>query len=970
MFRNSLLLLLVVLSSEELTAQKAPADSLRQLFNQEKDPVKKADFYYEWAYLLVNEKPETGQATADSLEQLAHKAESKKNLSRAEYLRGYAFFLEGKFQDALPHHQQELAYALQTDDLELQGKALNSVGNCFHNLGRNDSAIVYLLRSVRLKEQVGNQKDIASAYANIGNVFSDEKASDKAIMYLEKALKIRLSLPDGERSAIFTYNNLSVAYGGKGDNDKAIEYAERGYQLAENSGNKFLAAVLAGNLSELWLKKGEVDKAVSLAESSVKALAELNRKANIVYPYTVLSMAYLKKGNAAQALAANQQGYAIMQELKLGEPLAVYYENFANAYEALGDHKQAFFWLKKFMVLNDSLFNKEKIAAIAEVETKFETEKKEAQLVKQQLEIEREATQKKSILIGAIAAILALATGFYYFRNKQRLRQKVAEMAAQLEHAEAEKLRDLNAVKSTFFANISHEFRTPLTLIVSPLEQMMNGSFQGDFNKYYRIMHRNGKRLLDLVNQLLDLSRLESGKLKLQVSEGDLSKFVSALAFSFESLADRQHVDLQVVVPKEPLVGYFDSDKLEKILSNLISNAFKFTSEGGKVEIRLTADNSSIVNLKGTGRQAYIVIHDTGIGIAADQLPHIFERFSKTTTSEVQPGSGIGLALTKELVELHGGKIEVESTEGTGSTFTVTLPVDKAFFKLDEIVAATELTSATTPSSQAPVAKTDAPTRPSAIVDALSATSKPVLLIAEDNADVRSYIVDQFKGQYQILEAENGRVGLEKALESTPDLIISDIMMPEMDGTEFCKLLKINEKTSHIPVVMLTALAEQGDKLKGLETGADDYLVKPFDARELQVRVANLIAGRQKLQEHYRKTLNAFAPKEVKAESLDAQFLNKVRGAVEANLEDENFSVVELGAQVGMSRSQLHRKLSALTGFSPNEVIRNMRLERAKQLLEQKAGNASEIAYMTGFNSPAYFAKCFKDYFGLTPSEV
>ncbi len=958
-------------------AQSSLADSLRQAYLTEKDLLKKADFYYEWAYLLVDEKPEAGPATADTLKQLARKAESKKNLSRAEYLRGYAFFLEGKFQDALPHHQQELAYALQTDDLELQGKALNSVGNCFHNLGRNDSAIVYLLQSVRLKEQVGNQKDIASAYANIGNVFSDEKASDKAIMYLEKALKIRLSLPDGERSAIFTYNNLSVAYGGKGDNDKAIEYAQRGHELAESSGNKFLAAVLAGNLSELWFKKGEVDKAISLAESSVKALTELNRKANIVYPYTVLSMAYLKKGNAAQALAANQQGYAIMQELKLGEPLAVYYENFANAYEALGDHKQAFFWLKKFMVLDDSLFNKEKIAAIAEVETKFETEKKEAQLAKQQLEIERETTQKKSILIGAIAAILALGAGFYYLRNKQRLRQKEAELAAQLEHAEADKLREMDAMKSTFFANISHEFRTPLTLIVSPLEQMMNGSFKDDFQKYYRIMHRNGKRLLDLVNQLLDLSRLESGKLKLEVSEGDLSGFFRAVAFSFESLAVRKQIDYQVIVDEKPAANcFFDKDKLEKILNNLISNAFKFTPDGGRIEVRFTIydlrmGDSGIVN-----RKSSIVIQDTGMGIPADQLPSIFERFSKTVTSELQPGSGIGLALTKELVELHRGKIEVESKEGEGTTFTVTLPVDKAEFSPAEInldkVAAIQETPPSAPQTDS-VVKTGIPGRAdfqSAIRHPKSDINLPELLVVEDNADVRSYILDQFRGQYQIIEAENGRTGLEKALETTPDLIISDIMMPEMDGTEFCKELKTNEKTSHIPVVMLTALADQGDKMKGLETGADDYLVKPFDARELQVRVANLIAGRQKLQEHYRKTLNAFAPKEVKAESLDAQFLNKVREAVEENLEDENFSVVELGAQVGMSRSQLHRKLSALTGFSPNEVIRNMRLERAKQLLEQKAGNASEIAYMTGFNSPAYFAKCFKDYFGVTPSEV
>ena len=224
--------------------------------------------------------------------------------------------------------------------------------------------------------------------------------------------------------------------------------------------------------------------------------------------------------------------------------------------------------------------------------------------------------------------------------------------------------------------------------------------------------------------------------------------------------------------------------------------------------------------------------------------------------------------------------------------------------------------------------------------------------------------------EYNIILAQDGRHGLEIAKEHIPDLVISDVMMPNMDGYELCQALKTDARTSHIPLVLLTARAEHSDKLTGLETGADDYLVKPFDARELQVRVANLIEQRKKLQSHYRKSLNSFAPTDVQAESMDAVFLQNVRSAVEANLDNENFSVVELGNQIGMSRSQLHRKLSALTGHSPNEVIRNMRLERAKQLLEKKAATVSEVAYMCGFNSPAYFSKCFKDYFGVTPGEV
>ncbi|MBI5917157.1 MAG: tetratricopeptide repeat protein [Bacteroidetes bacterium] len=963
-----------------LFAQNVPTDSLRHAYLAEKDPVKKADFYFQWADLMLKEKPETGLLTADTLEQLAKAvlpiAIGKKSLAKAAHLRGSSLYERGKYEEALPFHRQELAIAMKTDDLELQGKALNSVGNVFHNTGRNDSAIVYLMQSAKIKEQLGNMKDVAAVYSNIGNVFSDEKAPDKAIEWLEKSLAIRLSLPDGERGAIVCYNNLSVAWNGKEDFDKAIEYAQKGYELAMQTGNKFHAGVLAGSLGHLWLEKKNMDKSIEMSERSVSLLKEVNRTPNLVFPLANLSEAWWRKGDFAKALAMNQQGYAIMEELKLVEPLEVYYENFANVYESMGDHKQALFWFKKFMVLDDSLFNKEKLEAIAEVEARFQTEKKEAQIVKQELELERQSNQKKTILIGAIAAVLALGGGFQYFRNKQKIRQKEAELATQLEHAEADKLREMNTVKSTFFANISHEFRTPLTLIVSPLEQMMNGSFQGDFQKYYRIMHRNGKRLLDLVNQLLDLSKLESGKLKLQASEGDLGRFTSAIAGSFESLAVRQQVDLQIVVPEEPVVCFFDNDKVEKILANLVSNAFKFTPEGGRVEVRLTNDD---LRLQGNGseivnRQSKIVIRDTGMGIPAEQLPHLFERFSKTTASEVQPGSGIGLALTKELVELHGGKIEVESREGEGTTFTVTLAVGDLRFTNDDLRLGGEQQVSPREVSTQYALSEPIQNRKSKIensfINRKSSVVNQLVLIAEDNADVRAYIREQFEGKYRILEAENGKIGLAQAIEHTPDLIITDIMMPEMDGTEFCKQLKINEKTSHIPVVMLTARAEQADKLEGLETGADDYLVKPFDARELQVRVANLIAGREKLQEFFRKTLTAFAPAEVKAESMDAVFLTKVREAVEANLEDENFSVVELGNQIGMSRSQLHRKLSALTGFSPNEVIRNMRLERAKQLLEKKAGTASEIAYQCGFNSPAYFTKCFKDYFGVTPGEV
>lgn len=622
------------------------------------------------------------------------------------------------------------------------------------------------------------------------------------------------------------------------------------------------------------------------------------------------------------------------------------------------------------MVLDDSLFNAEKIERIAAVEAKFETQKKEAQLAQQQLEMARKDNLRNQIIFIAIGVILALVGLFQYLRNRQKVKQKEAELSAVIERAETEKLREADTLKSTFFANISHEFRTPLTLIISPLEQLLNGTFKGDVRKYYGIMHRNGRRLLQLVNQLLDLSKLESGKMKLETEEGDIAAFVRAIAYSFESLAVRKLIDYRVLTPPMTITGFFDRDKLEKILTNLLSNAFKFTPENGSIELELKMPKTAQEH----AGLVEIAVRDTGIGIPADQLPFLFDRFyslipaqpNQKTEHQYLAGTGIGLALTRELVGLHKGQIRVESTEGQGTQFLFTFFVENLAIS-QESPSDTLAGDKTIPILS--IAETTRLEKPK-MAEVFGAGDRQVVLIVEDNQDVRLYIRDQLIENYVVMEAGNGKQGLEMAVETTPDLVISDIMMPEMDGREFCRLVKSNEKTSHIPVVLLTAKADQSDKLEGLSLGADDYLIKPFDTRELQVRVANLIEQRRHLQERYRRSLHAFAPAKIDLESIDAAFLKKVREAVETNLEDETFSVVELGAAVNMSRSQLHRKLKALTGYAPNEVIRNMRLERAKAMLEKRAGNASEIAYMTGFNSPAYFAKCFKDYFGISPSEV
>ncbi len=951
-----LLFLCLLISTQSAYSQPQYLDSLRHAFQIEKDPLHKIDIFYEIANELSLDNPAVGFAYADSLEWMAKKASYKKGTAMSKHLRGFAFDDQGEYEKALALFQEELAIFTELKDRKEQSTAFTNIGNVWGNMGKADSSIVYYLKALSIDNETGEQLGASIIHNNIGNIYSAEGAYKKAIEHFEKALKIRQEM-GAEKRYMQCYSNLATVYSRMSDYQKAEEYSRLGLEIALKYDNKAYAGIIVNSLGSSYNDQNRFQEAIPWLDQALAYWKMIGNEDYQTYALYNLTISHAGLRDGVKALAFAKQGYEIVERLSLEHQRELYYKAFAQAYEANGDMAQAFGWHKKYVALADSIFKLDNTEKVAQIEAQFETQKKEAQLAKQQLQLERETGQKKTILLSALMLILILSSFFLFFRNKNRIKQKEAELSAQLRLAESEKLRELDNIKSIFFANISHEFRTPLTLILSPMEQMIKGTFTGDTQRYYRIIYQNGKRLLDLVNQLLDLSKLESGKLKLQVSEGDLGRFVNAVAGSFESLAERRQIHFEINVPSKDSVCFFDKDKVQKVLANLLSNAFKFTHPGDRVSVRVALNKGHVT----------IIVSDSGMGIPSAQLPQLFERFAASSPSEVQAGSGIGLALAKELTELHGGTLSVKSENQEGSVFTVSFPISKDSFTPEQIVESKD--SLPVSDFAASLSSYPEPIK-SSFGDLLSTVDKPLLLLVEDNVDLRAYIADTMRNDFQIIEAENGKVAIEKAIEITPDLVISDVMMPEMDGITFCKLLKTNEKTSHVPIILLTARAEQADKLEGLHTGADDYLIKPFDARELLIRATNLITQRKKLQDLYRSTLHTFSPADVKIDSMDAIFLQKIKDTVEASLEDENFSVVQLGHKIGMSRSQLHRKLSALTGFSPNEVIRNMRLERAKQLLEKKVGTVSEIAYLCGFSSPAYFIKCFKDYFGSTPGQT
>jgi signal transduction histidine kinase/ligand-binding sensor domain-containing protein/DNA-binding response OmpR family regulator len=538
------------------------------------------------------------------------------------------------------------------------------------------------------------------------------------------------------------------------------------------------------------------------------------------------------------------------------------------------------------------------------------------------------------------------------------------------------KVQQANQQKMQFYTNVSHELRTPLTLILGPAEEMLS-NWKGDAptQKRLTLIYNNAQRLLHLINQLMDFRKVETGKMELKLMKGDLVAFSSNICQSFSELADKRDIEFSFEAYPLKIEMPFDHEKVENILFNLISNAFKYTPHKGKIgiTIRLFNDDISQEGKKSKlDNWVEIKVSDTGIGISEENLPDIFKRFHRVHTRDSVnvKGSGIGLSLAKEMVKIHQGNIFVESKRHEGSVFCVKLPLNYDSVKAE--ILDNEDTEAwksnldplvSLLSNQMSEKKSEAKSEIPA--DALI---KPLILIVEDNPEMRAFIVDNLDNKYRILEASDGQIGLELAQMHAPALIISDVMMPIMDGIELCKKLKTDFQTSHIPVIMLTARNSEENMVEGLEAGADDYIPKPFNKTVLEARIQNLIDSRKKL----RRTLNdklATRPNEITTNPADEQFLQRAIRCIEENIRNPDYGVQELIIDLKISRSLLHKKLTAIVGQSATDFITSIRLKRAAYLLSEGLSNISEVAYQVGFNDPKYFSRCFRKQFNKTPSE-
>lgn len=611
-------------------------------------------------------------------------------------------------------------------------------------------------------------------------------------------------------------------------------------------------------------------------------------------------------------------------------------EDMALCSAEINDYKNAYTYYQKTYEIKKELVKKRNNDLTRKLEIRYQTQKKEQEieLLKSQNELaEQQKINQRNLFLGGIGITSLFGVFFFIlFRNRQKTTRK---------------LKELDIAKSNFFTNISHEFRTPLTLIQSPIDEELekNDLSETQRNKF-TLIKRNSNRLLSLVDQLLLLSKIEANALKLQVQNTNIHELIAAISASFEYVFKQKHIDYKTEIRTQQH-GYLDIDFIEKILSNLLSNASKYTSEDGKVNLDAYIDNNRL----------HLKVSNLGTALNAEQLQNIFNKFYQVNSH--QEGYGIGLTLVKELIEVHKGNI-IATSNSNLVTFLATVPIAKSAYSENEIISV---------SRPIPIEKQfHIQTELTDSYEVFTATEKPILLIVEDNLDMRTFVKSLFKNEFDILEAENGKVGIDIALELVPDIIISDVMMPEKDGIALVEALKNDQKTSHIPIILLTAKVEEEYQIKGILTGADDYITKPFSPKLIHAKMETLLANRDKARVHYSHEV-LLKPAIFGINSAEEMFFNKLQDVINSKLQEPDFNVDAFSQEIGMSRMQLHRKLKATLGISASEFLRTERLKAARHLLQTSNLTISEVAYSVGFNDVNYFSKSFIKLFKITPSD-
>jgi len=973
------LLLCFLLASISVCSQKnAKLDSIKRVVYNSKttDSVKT----YAYVNIIRYYRRNDLDSCKHYMNELLQLAETKNNpLAYHKYhfllTSYYGFYLQPE-EDAYTFIQSNLLEAKRYAELGGRPDLVSLVYTRLvpenFRFGKEELALQYSFEGEQVAIKNEQWGDLGYLYGQVGKIYNlGFKNTEQSLRYLLKSDSVFTSLNRKSSQWGFTLSFIGDVYETLEDYDNAEVYQTKALDIFEEKKDQYQQSYIKGKLAQLEKRKGNYQKAVQLITESTNYYRNNNYPLQLGGSLVLESNIYSQSGQIEKALESGQEAIEINKQHKssLGtimalinqsqvlsnakrysesnvlarqaEPLAIKqnsYQELQQIYEVLiensekeAQYQNAFQYTKELQAVNDTLTKRKNLIVAKDLEAKYQTNQKEQEIALLQSKndlVEAKQRNQQYLLWGiAIFSLIGLITLYLLYRNRQKTNQR---------------LKELDLAKTSFFQNISHEFRTPLSLIYGPIERILSENKLSEREKSdLQLMQRSTHRLNELVDQILDVSKLEANQWQLRVSEINVSSLLKSITASFQFQAEQKNLDFTVDISEINTV-WLDKDVIEKIASNLLSNAIKYTPSEGNISFKAFVMEENI----------HLQVENSGGHFSEKEMRLLFDRFVRLESTSMNVGTGIGLALVQQLVNLCNGSIAVNNIQEDHVLFEVSLPVKKSAYKPHQIIHVPDFKEI---SNQA--------------LQTLDENSeKPVLLIVDDHPDIREFIQTSFQQSYQVLEASDGALGLNTALTTIPDIIISDVMMPELSGTELCKQLKEDERTSHIPIILLSAKDDIESNYLGIEVGADDYMAKPFSYKLLKSKLQNLIESRAKLRARYSKEV-VLRPTEISINSADERFIERVKEVLDAHLADDTFTVEKFSEVMTMSRMQLHRKLKALTGLTTSEFLRTERLKVAAVLLKDPSLNINEIGYQVGFSSPSYFTKCFKEVYGMLPSE-
>jgi signal transduction histidine kinase/DNA-binding response OmpR family regulator len=752
--------------------------------------------------------------------------------------------------------------------------ALNSLGNFYLDTGELNHALENYYKAYENIKVFNEHDAYFKIKGNLANIYQSLNYFSKAKeLYIQDLDRLKTNELFDRYGKVLL--GISQIYKEEKRTKLAFKYAKQSVDSYEKSDDQVGYATAISTLGSIYGDFEKYEEAMAHYKKAKEILEKIQYKLELLKLHNMMGETYLKMGDTNQAIENLELAKAMALEIKQNFELRKIYDNLYKAYDSNKEKLKAYEILKELTELNSNLFNFSLQAKVNEVQVNFELEKKELEYTKE---------------------------------------------------------REINEYKNNLFSYLTHEFRTPLTLINTPLEMLRNETNIDVIRTRMTNVSTHVQHMQHLLNQLLDINKIEEGKMPVMKKAGTINPLLWHMIHLFEPEMHDKDINFTYHLPKQTIQGYFDTDKIEKIISNLLSNALKFTQNGGNIEFNADIDHDVLT----------MVIKDNGLGIAPEYQEHVFDKFYRIPTTKDVKGSGLGLSFVKELVSLLHGEIKLESEQNKGSKFKITLPIER----IEKLKKGEKTTQKS---------------------DSTASTKKNSILIVEDNLEIQKLLREVLQETYKVYTADHGRDAIAKIKKHIPDIVLSDIMMPLMNGIELCNFIKQDENLNHTPVILLTAKTQVNDKLLGLESGADAYITKPFNIEELSKTIGNMLEQRKKILDKFSSNILKLSDEDLV--SSDHVFLHQAKEFILNHLENENLSVNDLAKHLNVSRFTLIRRFKKINNSTPNFYIQKIRLEKAKELIKNKVANVTEIAFKVGFSSTTYFSYSFKKEFGFTPKE-